>query len=165
MNFITVHCSGVNKSKMKLLLLIFLCFSQSLITAQLSGDPFGTKTSYFKVANTDDGVLEVDGCSPAMIWILARHGTRNPGDDDILMMAENLPRLQDEIITAWQEGRGNMEEEDIIKLIEWTFDLDIEDENILTESGHQEHQQMGSRWRSRLGDFITDTSRLKNKLM
>ena len=71
---------------MKLLFFISLCFSQSLISAELSGtgDPFGTKTSYFKVANTDDGVLEVDGCSPAMIWILARHGTRNPGDDDII---------------------------------------------------------------------------------
>ena len=144
---------------MKLLLFISLCFSQSLITAQLSGDPFGTKTSYFKVANTDDEVLEVDGCSPAMIWILARHGTRNPDDAHILMMASDLPRLRDAIVTAWQEGIGYMEEEDIIRMIEWSFDLEFGDGNILTESGHQEHQQMGSRWRSRLGDFMTDASR------
>ena len=142
-----------------MLLLISLCFTQSLISGQLSQDTFGTKTSYFKVANNDDGALEVEGCSPAMIWILARHGTRNPGDDDILMMADELPRLRDEIVTAWQEGRGNMLEEDIIRMIEWSFDLNVEDDSILTESGHLEHQEMGTRWRSRLGDFITDTSR------
>jgi len=110
------------QARMNLFFLFFLCFTQSLISAQLSGDKFGTKTSYFKVANTDDGVLEVDGCSPSMIWILARHGTRNPGDDDILMMEEELPRLRDEIVTAWQEGRGSMLEEDIIRMIEWSFD-------------------------------------------
>ena len=125
-----------------------------MISAQLFVDKFGTKTSYFNVANTDDETLEVEGCSPVMIWILARHGTRNPGDDNILKMADELPRLRDEIVTAWQEGRGNMLEKDIIRMIEWSFDLTVEDENILTESGHQEHQQMGSRWRSRLGNFV-----------
>ena len=148
-----------NYYSMKLLFSIFLCFTQILVSAQLSTDPFGTKTSYFKVANNNEEVLQVDGCSPAVFWILARHGTRNPGDEDILMMEDELPRLRDEIVTAWQEGRGSMREEDIIRMIEWSFDLSIEDENILTKSGHQEHQQMGSRWRSRLGDFITDTSR------
>ena len=32
--------------------------------------------------------LELAGCQPVAFWNLARHGTRNPGDDDILEMAE-----------------------------------------------------------------------------
>ena len=50
--------------------------SSLLIVSEGVGDNFGSKTSYFKVANFDDTPVEVEGCSPALVWILARHGTR-----------------------------------------------------------------------------------------
>ena len=31
-----------------------------------------------------------EGCKPKLFWHLARHGTRNPGDDDIVAFTENL---------------------------------------------------------------------------
>ena len=68
-----------------------------------------------------------------MFWSLARHGTRNPGDDDILDMAERLPVLRDQIVAAHEEGKGSLGEEEIIRLIEWTFDLEVEQNDLLTE--------------------------------
>lgn len=64
---------------------------------------------------------------------MARHGTRNPSDDDILAMAAQLPQLRDAIVAAWEEGRGSMSEEDIAELMVWTFDLQPEQEYRLTE--------------------------------
>ena len=68
-----------------------------------------------------------------LFWYLARHGTRNPGDDDILEMAEMLPVLRDEIVAAHEEGRGGLGEEDIVRMIEWSFDLEVEQNDLLTE--------------------------------
>ena len=50
---------------------------------RLDGAKFGAKSSYFPVANTDDSPLEVEGCTPALLWMYVRHGTRNQGDSDI----------------------------------------------------------------------------------
>ena len=74
----------------------------------------------------------MEGCRPALFWNLARHGTRNPGDDDILEMGDTLPSIRDQIVNAWEEGGGAMEEEDIIRFLEWNFDLSIEDDSSLT---------------------------------
>ena len=64
---------------------------------------------------------------------LARHGTRNPGAGDITAMATQLPELRDAVVAAWLEGRGTMAEEDIARLMEWTFDLDPDQDKLLTE--------------------------------
>ena len=66
-------------------------------------------------------------------WILARHGTRNPGDDDILEMAARLPVLRDEIVAAHENGVGGLGEEEILRLIEWSFDLEVEQNDLLVE--------------------------------
>ena len=47
--------------------------------------------------------------------------------EDIVDMAEKLPRVRDEIVTAWQEGRGQMRMRDIIKMINWSFNLTADD--------------------------------------
>ena len=67
-----------------------------------------------------------------MFWNLARHGTRNPGDDDILEMADILPNIRDLILNSWEEGLGEMEEEEIVRLLEWQFNLSVEDDSLLT---------------------------------
>ena len=59
---------------------------------RLDGAKFGAKSSYFPVANTDDSPLEVPGCTPALLWMYVRHGTRNPGDSDIAGMKTHSRR-------------------------------------------------------------------------
>ena len=67
-----------------------------------------------------------------MFWNLARHGTRNPGDDDILEMAAILPNIRDQMLNSWEEGLGEMEEEEIVRFLEWEFNLSVEDDSLLT---------------------------------
>ena len=47
------------------------------------------------------------GCEAKSFWILARHGTRNPGDDDILLMASRLREIQAEVVLNHESGSGN----------------------------------------------------------
>lgn len=121
---------------------------------------FGTKTSYFINADLDTSPISVPGCQPAMFWFLARHGTRNPGDDDINQMASRLPNLRNLIVSAWENGNGAMDEATIESFKEWTFDLVAEDDSLLTESGEREHEEMGSRWRKRLDAVLEDSEKV-----
>ena len=77
--------------------------------------------------------MELAGCQPAVFWYLGRHGTRNPGDDDILEMAERLPVLRDQIVAAHEAGNGGLGERDLVRLLEWTFDLEVEENDLLVE--------------------------------
>ena len=46
------------------------------------------------------------GCSAKQFWLLVRHGTRNPGDDDIIDMKTRGVQIQESIIKNHKEGRG-----------------------------------------------------------
>jgi len=48
------------------------------------------------------------GCEAKSFWLLARHGTRNPGDDDILEMAARLPEIQKVILENHSHGKGKL---------------------------------------------------------
>ena len=48
------------------------------------------------------------GCKPKSFWILARHGSRNPGDDDISQMEIRGPAIQAAIIDNHQNGKGEL---------------------------------------------------------
>ena len=52
-----------------------------------------------------------------------RYGTRNPGDDDILEMAAILPNIRDQILNSWEEGLWEMEEGEIVRFLDWQFNL------------------------------------------
>ena len=48
------------------------------------------------------------GCEAKLLWLLVRHGTRNPGDDDIWEMKTRGVEIQEAIITNHNQGRGNI---------------------------------------------------------
>ena len=50
--------------------------------------------------------IHILGCSAKQFWLLVRHGTRNPGDDDILDMQNRGKEIQNSIIKNHEEGRG-----------------------------------------------------------
>ena len=49
------------------------------------------------------------GCSATKLWLLVRHGTRNPGEDDILEMQTRGVEIQQNIVKNHEEGRGKSE--------------------------------------------------------
>ena len=100
-------------------------------------NPFGITTSYFTVMDIIKDLPSVDGCTPATMWMLARHGSRNPDIGILTNMKEKLPELRDKMVKAWEEGRGSMLEKDIGYMKKWNGTLleDDEDAKMLTDNG------------------------------
>ena len=46
------------------------------------------------------------GCVAKSFWLLARHGSRNPGDDDIQEMIDKSPGYKQKIIQLHEQGKG-----------------------------------------------------------
>ena len=46
------------------------------------------------------------GCSAKYFWLLVRHGTRNPSDDDIVEMQTRGVEIQQNIIENHNQGKG-----------------------------------------------------------
>ena len=59
---------------------------------------YGTWTSYFAMNNEEEILKEPfetgDNCTPKSLWLYLRHGSRNPGDEDLLLIKEKIPTLQ-----------------------------------------------------------------------
>eukprot|EP00095_Tigriopus_kingsejongensis_P006235 maker-scaffold301_size216225-snap-gene-1.25 protein:Tk06235 transcript:maker-scaffold301_size216225-snap-gene-1.25-mRNA-1 annotation:"hypothetical protein DAPPUDRAFT_301637" len=115
---------------------------------------FATKTSYFAVDDEDEDPISIEGCETMSFWLLARHGTRNPGDDSILAMGERGPKLQARIVQAHNSGAGSLCALDIDNLSTWSFGLTPEQESILTESGRREMVEIARRFRERFPQIL-----------
>merc|ERR1712012_627562 len=67
------------------------------VSAQKPG--FASKTSYLAISKDANNSLALPpSCSVGSLWLLARHGTRNPGSKDKQKMETLLPRLRDKIV-------------------------------------------------------------------
>ena len=60
------------------------------------------------------------GCRARQLWLLARHGTRNPGTKAMKKMAHHLPLLREFILENHLHGSGSLCSDDR-KLTETTF--------------------------------------------
>lgn len=120
-------------SQVKQIVVIVAALFATNIQCQLEGDPFCTKTSYLNVVSDKDvDMLDMETCDPVVLWVLARHGTRNPTEGDIIAFSTDLVELRDKMVMAWEEGKGGLTEEDIDKLLAWSFDITLADEAMLT---------------------------------
>jgi len=147
-------------------MLALLCVSSLALAAghKLDGAKFGSKSSYFTVANQDTSSLEnYAGCEPLMMWMYIRHGSRNPGDDEILEMTTLLPELRDRIVAAADAGEGSLTFLEVKDLKNWTLDLAPEDDKLLTDSGKLEALEMGKRWKQRLPNFLGDQNNVDSR--
>ena len=68
---------------------------------------------------------------------------------------ENCPILH--LILGVVLFLGKLCEKDISGIDSWTFDLSVEDDSLLTESGKLEHEQFGQRMKKRLPTLIGGT--------
>ena len=91
-------------------------------------------------------------CSVGLVWLLARHGTRNPSSEDMQAMATRLPKLRDNIVAAWEDGITGLDSKQVEALRVWRWEKEGQEENILTSSGHLEHWSLGRRFKDRLSD-------------
>ena len=64
------------------------------------------------------------------------------------------PEIQAAILDNHQNGNGDLCEADYEALSKWSFDLTIDDESLLTESGKSELMHLGKRVKARLPDLL-----------
>ncbi|XP_043527414.1 multiple inositol polyphosphate phosphatase 1-like [Frieseomelitta varia] len=129
----------------------------------------GTKTAY----EVEHGIIKnttVPNCKPMQIWMLIRHGTRNPGKEEIKNMKHNLPELQHRIIKNHeQHGNGSLCQKDLEKLRTWNLDpnLDKHKHKYLTAQGKKDLLSLGARFKDYFPELLQsyplDSSKQKYK--
>ena len=109
---------------------------------------FDTKTAY----EFTHGLIKnttVPNCEPVQIWMLIRHGTRNPSSEEIKSMKRNLPKLNEKIIENHEKyGSVDLCEKDLKNLRVWSPAKNLKNrKNYLTEQGEKDLRSLGMRFR------------------
>lgn len=108
-------------------------------------DHLSSKTPYRLVANTDHSPVTYEGCQPEKIWMLIRHGTRNPSKRYIDIMDTRLPIIRNYIV----KSKNSLLKSDIDAFKKWQNKLDDKDEKKLTHEGESEMIELAERMQSR----------------
>ena len=146
------------RTKTTLFLLVLQCIRSS---GKMKESPLGEVTSYFTVFDVMDQLPEAGECSPSMIWMLHKHGSRNPSIERLTKMKTTLPDLMDKVVQAWEQGNGTMLEKDIEIMKQWnSSSLDDETDKDLTPIGHLETRSLGNRWRKRVQHLFDDAEKV-----
>lgn len=115
-----------------------------------------TKTPYREVANKNDSAVFFEGCHPIRIWMLIRHGTRNPGEKMILKIKTTLISLRTAILSNHNQTRGSLCDTDLAKLALWYPQIEIADQKRLVHEGEDEMVDLAERIQHRFPDLIPD---------
>ncbi|XP_064595058.1 multiple inositol polyphosphate phosphatase 1-like [Liolophura sinensis] len=116
---------------------------------------YSTKTLYEDVRGTDLVQRQsVQGCEPSLFYLLARHGSRYPSDDDIVAMQTLLPGLRDRIIQMSVKGTSRLCASDIARLKAWNFTISLEEESELATVGYQEMFSLAQRFHTRFPSLL-----------
>ncbi|CAO1438543.1 unnamed protein product [Diamesa hyperborea] len=122
------------------------CFSTDTIKPQLA--MFSTKTSY-EVARGRSVHPAVSNCKPSKFWMLQRHGTRLPNENQIVKFPNIVPR-REEIVRNYNAGLTALCAADFQLINNWTFDsnITIERESLLTVAGWNVMQDLAQRYQT-----------------
>ena len=139
---------------------------------------FATKTAYRWNRNKDDDEIKHDGkfyfessiarnlflyylvrvlkgCKAKQLWILSRHGTRNPGSEDMAELQQVLPELRNLILGNTKAGKGNLCKDDVENLKNWILYANITADKYLRKEGFKELKNLGDRFQERFDKLIT----------
>ncbi|XP_059061464.1 multiple inositol polyphosphate phosphatase 1-like [Achroia grisella] len=150
------HGAGVTRMTLRLFvlhMLIFVVYGRECHWNTCPYVYFGGKTLYDDVRGDIRDVADIKGCVPSSVWLLGRHGTRNPSSFDIDQMMETA-KLKDEIVKNHAEGRGQMCAEDISNLKNWKWNGTINEPHNLNYRGYIELKQLGSRIREKFTQLL-----------
>ena len=116
------------------------------------------------------------GCRARQLWLLARHGTRNPGTKAMKKMAHHLPLLREFILENHLHGSGSLCSDDrkltettfngysnkvkllfltVKNLQKWRFRAVVDENKYLVDEGFDELQDLGRRFQSRFDELLT----------
>jgi hypothetical protein len=78
-----------------------------------------------------------------MIYFIGRHAIRYPDAEDITEMSQVLPKLQQSILTASQEGLTELCERDLEEFSKWKLRMNETDDNKISDTGIIETKAIG----------------------
>ncbi|KAF5307959.1 hypothetical protein FQR65_LT06526 [Abscondita terminalis] len=104
----------------------------------------GSKTPYRFIENNNVTEPKFEGCVPTKVWMILRHGTRNPTAKLIKQMKEDLRMIRDEILLYSDLNRYQRE-----ALKTWQIRLNTNDANTLAEEGKLEMFLLARRMQKR----------------
>nr|XP_023025072.1 multiple inositol polyphosphate phosphatase 1 [Leptinotarsa decemlineata] len=117
------------------------------------GYPFenhlGTKTPYRIVSNKSFEKVEFEGCTPRKIWMMVRHGTRNPKISLIEKIKIRLPEIKRLIVENVELPNDFIRNRDLDLFRKWKNGLDHDDKKKLTHEGEEEMLLLAERMQNR----------------
>ncbi|XP_075231753.1 multiple inositol polyphosphate phosphatase 1-like isoform X2 [Lycorma delicatula] len=146
------------------MLLFSFVFSFIFIDAQheegycLAKDPepylrFSSKTAYEFVYGKEK-YEPIPHCKPRQVWVLARHGTRNPSRPETRNL-QSLVYVRDMIIRNHEERHsGHLCKEDIENFKTWQYNLTEDEHQNLTIQGWNEHKFLALRLKSKFKEIL-----------
>ncbi|CAB3243407.1 unnamed protein product [Arctia plantaginis] len=85
-----------------------------------------------------DSVIKFPDCEPISIWVLMRHGKRNPSINFLREMKETL-FIKDYIVSSYERGNSTLCAQDIDNFRDWVIEDEIfEKVNQLSDEGYEE---------------------------
>ncbi|XP_063973930.1 multiple inositol polyphosphate phosphatase 1 [Diachasmimorpha longicaudata] len=112
-------------------------------------------TPYRYIANYDDSEIKFKDCKAKKIWLMIRHGTRNPGNSVIKSLGE-LVRIKEGVIKQCDSGNCGLTKKQLKRLRDWKTDLKDGDEMRLTEEGENEMIGLGERFQERFPELMPE---------
>ncbi|KAL1497696.1 hypothetical protein ABEB36_008614 [Hypothenemus hampei] len=139
-------------SNAKYLLLCLVCL---IVASEQCSQPYpfekylGTRSPYRLVSNNSFSNVNFEGCDPIKIWMIVRHGTRNPSISNIESINARLPKIRDLIINSDSLPNEFIKNRDLDLFKKWKSRLEVDDETKLTVEGEEEMLLLAERMQNR----------------
>ncbi|XP_047988557.1 multiple inositol polyphosphate phosphatase 1-like isoform X1 [Leguminivora glycinivorella] len=114
----------------------------------------GSKTPYRFKYLKDESKIKFPGCESTKMWMVIRHGSRLPSDEDIVGMTTTLKELSQQILSGHEGGKGQLSKEQLSRFANWLSSIDITKEKDLVEEGREEMTQLAKRMHKRFPSII-----------
>ncbi|KAK9888116.1 hypothetical protein WA026_000389 [Henosepilachna vigintioctopunctata] len=144
----------------KFLFFVIFCVAFSVCSEICTHTPsayqnyLGTKTPYRLVGNNTFGKIEYPGCTASKLWMIVRHGTRNPSRSFIESMKHRLPTIRDFILKNNPISSDVLHNSDLSSFQKWESKLSKKDAKKLTVEGENEMINIAERMQSRFPTLL-----------
>ncbi|XP_050669004.1 multiple inositol polyphosphate phosphatase 1-like [Leptidea sinapis] len=152
---------------MKLLMIILffrlIHFGRSFYCYWNTGCPYkylASETPYNSVrGDIRDSIVKLEGCEPASIWGIYRHGKRYPVMPEGNLMKGGIS-IKNYITSSYENGHSGMCAQDVDNLRNWEYnDRVFENKEDLTDEGRKEMMFLGKRFREAFPDLLDEVQK------
>ncbi|CAG9767062.1 unnamed protein product [Ceutorhynchus assimilis] len=145
---------GFNTVCVLFLVLFYLGWSEQCSKGYPFEHYLGTRTPYRIVSNNSFHKIHYEGCTPKKVWMIIRHGTRNPSTSNIETINEKLPKIKSLILNSQNLPNDFIKNRDLDLFKKWKSSLDSEDNNLLAHEGEEEMLLIAERMQSRFPEVF-----------